>query len=57
MPVEIKSELEDDIYFMRRKFKHNVKKLQRSMQYAHWLEDIAENDKIYERMVLSSRRT
>ncbi len=52
---EVISELDEDIYYMRRNFKRTNKKLTRSIHYTNWLENMPESGRPSERMRLRSR--
>jgi hypothetical protein len=53
--AETKAELNDDIYVMRRHFRHTVKKLGRRLYYTNWMKNIPESDGSNEQIRLHSR--
>jgi hypothetical protein len=52
---EMRDELDNDIFYMRRNFKRSIKKLNRTIDYTNWLKNLPESDRFSERMRLRSR--
>jgi hypothetical protein len=52
---EMRVELDDDIYYMRRNFKRSNKKLNHSIHYTDWFENLPQIDRFSERMRLRPR--
>lgn len=52
---EMRAELDDDIYYMRRNFKRSNRKLNHSIHYTDWFENLPEIDRFSERMRLRPR--
>lgn len=46
LSVEMKAELDDDIFSMRRRFKRTVKELKHGLYYESWLENTTEKNAI-----------